>query len=274
MNAITTFPANLSHPVVSWLLCAHVLNDQLKEAIQSCLNQTFREFELLVIANGCQAEEIAAAVQSWFNDDRIRIFTTKIQYLNFSLSFGLHNACAPLIARMDSDDLSKPDRLEHQVAFMRENLNVVVLGSGYEMIDDKGQLQRTVHLPTDNDKIRRALLWGNPICHPSVMFRRSAVLAAGGYIGGIHAEDYDLWARLALDSNNHFANLNECFLCYRVMPVGIARGSRLAYASIAASQFGNFVQGAGLKWAFAAVISMAKGFIKSSPIKHRTREQI
>jgi glycosyltransferase involved in cell wall biosynthesis len=256
-------------PAVSWLLCVHVLNEQLRFAIQSCLDQTFTDFELLVVANGSKAEAIAVAVQSWFgHDPRLRVITTDVRFLTFSLTLGLHHARAPLIARMDSDDLSKPDRLEHQVAFMQSHPNVVVLGSAYELIDADGQPQRTVHLPTENRAIRKAMLWGNPLCHPSVMLRRSVVIAAGGYLGGIHAEDYDLWARLVLNTEHHFANLKESYVGYRVIGVGVARGSRISYASIAASQFRNFVQGAGFIWAVSAGISMCKGFIKSKSVRN------
>jgi len=256
-------------PAVSWLLCTHVLNEQLKHAIQSCIDQTFTDFELLVVANGPNADEIAVAVQSWFGHDaRLRIITTDVKYLTFSLTLGLHYARAPLIARMDSDDLSKLDRLEHQVAFMKEHPEIVVLGSAYQLIDADGKQLKKIHLPTGNFEIRKALVWRNPICHPSVIFRRSAVIAAGGYLGGIHAEDYDLWARLIQNPSNHFANLEESFLYYRTVGVGLARGSRISYASVAASQLRNFVQGAGLIWAFSSIFTTFKAVFKSNANWH------
>jgi glycosyltransferase involved in cell wall biosynthesis len=251
-------------PAVSWLLCSHVVNDQLRAALGSCLDQTFEDFELLVVANGPRASEVAAAVQAWYGaDPRLRVITTETHHLTFSLSLGLHHARAELVARMDSDDLSTSDRLERQVDFMRNHPDVVVLGSAYTLIDDDGRHIRTVSLPTSNAAIRRGLLRGNPICHPSTIFRRSAILAAGGYLGWLLAEDYDLWSRLACDPANVFANLPEVLTFYRANGVGIARRARGAYASMAASQFRNFAMGEGAEWGAAAMVSTLKAVVSS-----------
>ena len=246
-------------PRVSWLLCSNVLNDHLRFSIQSCFNQTFQDFELIFVANGPQSTDIAAIVNSWFgSDSRLRIFSTNVTHLNFSLNLGLHHARSALIARIDSDDLNKPDRLENQVAFMDQHADVVVLGSAFDIIDLEGRLVRSVSMPIENKKIRSAMVWRNPLCHPSVMFRTSVVKATGGYLGGIYAEDYDLWSRLILDPTNRFANLTESCIGYRSVGVGFARGSRVAYASMAAAQFRNFVLGAGFIWLLASFITFAK----------------
>ncbi|WHZ12928.1 MAG: hypothetical protein OJF60_003369 [Burkholderiaceae bacterium] len=255
-------------PTVSWLLCTNVADAQLRLALQSCLDQTYTDFELLVVANGSSANDIANMVRVWIGSDpRVRVLTTDVRHLIFSLSFGLHHARAQLVARMDSDDLSTRDRLERQVAFMRQHPEVVVLGSAYELIDAEGRPQRVVRLPTGDREIRRALLRGNPLCHPSVMFRRQVVMDAGGYLGGLHAEDYDLWARLSVESTNLFANLQEVCIGYRDVGVGVARRSRRAYASMAASQFRNFVTGAGVAWGLAALLSTLKAFMRSKPVQ-------
>lgn len=252
-------------PAVSWLLCTHVGGEQLRLALDSCLDQSFTDYELLVVANGYSSQEVAATVHAWVgHDPRVRIFSTEVRHLIFSLSLGLHHARAPLIARMDSDDLSKIYRLERQVAFMHGHPEVAVLGSAYEMVDAEGRPQKKVLLPTSDVEIRRALLRGNPLCHPSVMFRRKVVLDAGGYLGGLHAEDYDLWVRLFNDPVNQFANLPDVCLSYRNVGVGTARRSRSAYASMAATQFRNFINGRGWPWAFAAARSTLKALIRSS----------
>ena len=255
-------------PAVSWLLCTHVADEQLRQAMQSCLNQSFTDFELLVVVNGASANDVAARVRLWFGgDSRVRLLITEVRHLTFSLGLGVHCARADLIARMDGDDLSRPDRLKRQVEFMELHPEITVLGSAYDLIDCDGILQQTVLLPTEDSGIRKALFRGNPICHPSVMFRRDAVLAIGGYLGGIYAQDYDLWARLAANPNNRFANLCEVCLSYRTEGAGRARRSRRAYASMAASQFRNFVQSAGFAWGLAALLSTAKAFVYSVPIR-------
>lgn len=255
-------------PAVSWLLCSYLVNDHLKLAIDSCLNQTFNDFELVFVANSPMAHKVAEYVREWYGTDpRVRIFTTPIRQLSFSLSLGLHHARAPLIARMDSDDISSPDRLERQVAFMNQHPEVAVLGTFYEVIDNYGLVQKKVTLPVTDRAIRNGLLSGNPICHPTVMLRRQYILDVGGYLGGPYAEDYVLWARLSLNPMIHFANLPQVCLGYRAISVGAARRSRLAYATMASSQFQNFLVGAGLSWIFSAILSVLKLIMRSSPVR-------
>ena len=252
-------------PAVSWLLCTHVANAQLRQAVQSCLVQSFTDFEVLLVINGSAAVDLANMVKVWFGaDQRVRIFTTEVRHLTFSLSLGLHHARADLVARIDSDDLSTPDRLARQVAFMREHPEVAVLGSAYQIIDANERAQETVNLPLKDAAVRRALLWGNPLCHPSVMFRRQVVLQVGGYLGGLHAEDYDLWLRLASNPAIKFANLEVVCLGYRSVGAGTARRARSGYASMASAQFRHFVNGFGIRWLLAALVSTLKAFVRSN----------
>jgi glycosyltransferase involved in cell wall biosynthesis len=241
-----------------------VADEQLRLAVQSCLDQDFEDFELILIVNGVKAREVLSAVATWFgHDQRIRIFCTEVRHLIFSLSLGLHHARGELVARMDSDDLSTPDRLARQVEFMRMHPGVAVLGTAYTLIDSNGVTTKTVHPPALNADIRRAMLWRNPICHPSVMFRRKVVLEVGGYLGGLHAEDYDLWLRLAAHPAYKFANLAEVCLGYRVIGVGTARRARSAYATMAGAQMQQFVNGQGWRWILAALASVAKALVRT-----------
>ena len=254
---------NGTMPAVTWLIAAHIANDHLKTALESCLNQTVTDFECLLIANGTDAKQVAEQVTTWFgSDDRLRVITTDVRHLNFSLSLGLHLARGPLIARMDADDVSLPNRLEHQLKFMSSNPSVAVLGTQYEVIDQAGQVIEAVNLPTTDLAIRKRLYFGNPFCHPSVMLRRGVILEAGGYLGGLHAEDYDLWARLARSENITFANLPICLLQYRSAGIGVARRACSAYATMGAAQFANFATGTGWRWGVAAIISWGKAMIR------------
>jgi glycosyltransferase involved in cell wall biosynthesis len=258
--------ASSKRPLVSWVLCADVLDEHLWEALASCFSQSFTNFECIVVANGDDAEEIEKSVKGWFGKDiRLRVFVTKIKYLTFSLSLGLHHARGDLIARMDGDDIALPDRLLRQVNFMMANPNVTVLGSDYEFIDAEGQCLNLVKMPKDDISIRKELLKANPFCHPSVMYRRQSVIDIGGYLGGTYAQDYDLWCRLALDPTVVFANLPTVCLRYRVSSGGRARRAQWAYASMAGAQFRNFVAGAGWAWLLASFMSATKVFIRADP---------
>src|SRR6266705_4952482 len=200
-------------PAVSWLLCTHVADEALRRAIASCLDQSFTDFELLLVANGPQNAHVAATVAGWFGEEpRLRVLSTDFRYLIFSLNLGLHYARGELVARMDSDDLAYHERLARQFEFMQTHPQVAVLGSAYDIIDIAGHALRRVVPPLADADIRRALLRGNPLCHPSVMLRRRVVLNAGGYLGSLDGEDYDLWSRLALDHSLQFANLSESLI--------------------------------------------------------------
>ncbi len=250
---------NTHTPKVSWLLCSNIANDQLRMAIDSCLNQSFENFELIVVANGKHASEVALLIETWFpNESRLRIFKTDIQHLNFSLSLGLHYARAELIARMDSDDVSYRHRLSLQVEFMENNPAVVVLGTAYELIDSVGNKMQKVTPYLSDLEIRKELPYLNPMCHPTVMFRRSAVLSVGGYLGFIYSQDYDLWLRLAADFQNKFANMPDVCLGYRAVSTGTARKARSAYAAMAASQVYAGLMGCRLQWFLGLFISMTK----------------
>ena len=254
-----------NHPEISWLLCSNVADKALRQAIASCLDQSFTDFELLLVANGPQHADVASMVAGWFGDDpRIRVLTTDVRHLIFSLNLGLHHARGEFIARMDGDDVAYHERLAQQYNFMKTQPQIAVLGSAYELIDADGRVLSRVELPLTDRDIRRALFRGNPFCHPAVMMRRRVVLDAGGYFGGLHAEDYDLWCRLALDRSLQFANLRDALIGYRAIPVGFARRARSAYASVAAAQWRNFVAGAGLAWAGAALLTMAKATLRSA----------
>ena len=231
---------------------------QLKDALQSCIYQTFYDFELLVIANGGKANEVVSSAREWFGtDSRVRIISTPIQHFTFSLSLGIHYAKGQFIARMDADDIAYSFRLEKQYQFFENNPDLVILGTAYDLIDLDGLVVGTIYPPQSDRKIHQELLFRNPICHPSMMMRKQVLLDAGGYLGVLQAEDYDLWLRLSSNPRNRFANLSDVCMAYRNNGAE-ARGSRLAYASQGASQFGYFLMGRGWQWIFAAGISLAK----------------
>jgi hypothetical protein len=131
------------------------------------------------------------------------------------------------------------------------------------VIDESGSIKRQVNLPLTDAKIRRHLQTTNPLCHPSVIFRRDAVLNVGGYLSGLHAEDYDLWLRLTMDNNMEFANLPDICLSYREVGISGVRRARSAYASVAGSQFRFFLLDGRVKWLVAVMVTIFKLVFRS-----------
>jgi GT2 family glycosyltransferase len=203
-------------PAVSVILPVFNGERFVREAVASILSQTFNDFELIVIDDGSSdhTPEILAALAK--QDDRLRLITRPNRGLVASLNEGLAAARAPLIARMDHDDVSLPHRLAAQVRRMNHEPELVCLGGGQMMIDSAGRDLRVVMPPADHLEIDRRLLAGHgAICHPSAMIRRAALDKAGHYRADFYpAEDLDLWLRLA--EVGKLANLQDVVLRYRI----------------------------------------------------------
>jgi len=251
-------------PRATFLLCTNRSDPLLDRAILSCLKQTEQDFEILIVTNGANAHAIASELKSRFGHEvRVRIFSTEVRHLNFSLALGLHLARAPLVARIDADDVSAADRLALQIAFMHAHPDVGVLATGYELIDADGSVLSRVIPPTSDEAIRRQFYYRNPVCHPSVMIRVSAIRQIGGYLGGHHAEDYDLWCRLLVDGKWRISAIPQPLMRYNSDPTGLARRSRSAYVSMASTQVACLLMSKDPRWLLGVLVSIWKLLVRS-----------
>lgn len=184
-------------------------------AVQSIVAQTFADWCLLVVEAG-NAQETTEILRT-FGDDRIRHITmANSSNLTEQLNYGLGATSSEIIVRMDADDLCQPGRITRQVAFLDENPDVDVVGSWLEGIDEHGKSLGLRRYPATHAEISRTLPLYNCLGHPSVAFRRTSVLNAGGYdLPGRPAQDYELWCRMAA-KGYRFANLAEPLLRYRL----------------------------------------------------------
>lgn len=251
----------VAKPLVSVMLCTNQIDDYFEVALASVLNQTLRDIEVLVIANGAATSEFQWLVHT-ASDPRIQVLQTDMRGVTFSRNLALHAASADLIAVLDADDIAYPERLQKQYDFMVSHPEVTVLGGNYDTIDANGYKVSTSNLPLGNSIIRSKLVTSNPICHPTTMFRRDAAMAVGGYSGGL-AQDYELW--VALQANPHiiFINMPEPLIGYRVPIVSKARMSRRAYAQVASAQWRQFALTKQPRWFFASLVSVAKAWFRS-----------
>lgn len=246
-------------PTVTFLLCAHEINGYLDEAIDSCLNQSFQDFEFVIVANGPFAKEVYCYIDSkWNNKPCIRLFITNLSGLQASLNIGLHFARGEFIARMDSDDISVFNRIEQQVLFLKSNPSITILGSYYTLMDVDSSPLLDIKVPLRDSLIRFQLYFFNPICHPSVVFRRGDIIACGGYPHAEHAEDYALWSMLSLNPRIRFANFPSPLLLYRSHPIYQARYSPKAYLSVCITQFRCFLATANPLWLIGFIYGLSK----------------
>ncbi len=248
-------------PVISVVICTNRIDDFFYRAIDSILNQEFKSIEIILVLNGEATKSLNILVDRFDVYSQIRVIGTSIAYLNHSLNLGIENALGKYIARMDADDIAYPDRLAIQFEFLEKHPEIAVCGTWFSLIDSKDAPFELVKLPIDDAAIRRSAFMRNPMCHPTVMFRRDIVGNAGGYLGGLYAEDYDLWLRLMATPGVLFANIPQVLLGYRAIPGGMARRSALAYASVAGAQWGSFVRSGDPRWLLAALLTCVKRWL-------------
>lgn len=188
----------------------------LQSALDSVLVQTFRDFELIAVDDGSTDGSLAVLLRC--RDSRLRVLcNARNQGVIASLNRGLVEARGEYVARVDADDPSHPERFAKQVDFLDRNPDVVLIGARHRAVDDRGRVidVEPDARPTAHDEIFPTLLAKNVFVHSAVMFRRAAVVAAGGYDPRAqHAEDYDLWLRLS--ERHRVANLPEILVDWRV----------------------------------------------------------
>jgi hypothetical protein len=189
------------------------------EALRSVLDQTLRDLELVVVDDGSSDRTGDILRELAAHDERVRIQPARGDGLVPALNEGCALATAPLLARMDADDVAEPARLARQVEAMDADPTLLLLGTAVTQIDDRGTAFATVMYPADpGDELLRR----NCFAHPTVVIRRDPFDHAGGYRDVFpHAEDYDLWLRLA--ELGRVANLQEPLLRYRVHPGQVTR---------------------------------------------------
>lgn len=169
----------------------------IEASVASILRQTLPAFGLLVVDDGSTDGTPLVLARLAAADARIRVLRQDALGLVPALNRGLAEARAPFVARMDADDIADPDRLQRQLAVLQAAPSVALVGSAWRVVDAGGRVRRVMHPPETDAGIRAALARANVLAHPTVMYRRDAVLAVGGYRPAfVLAEDYDLWLRL------------------------------------------------------------------------------
>lgn len=186
--------------------------EYLQQALESVVNQTLPPNEIVLVKDGILTEGLDRCIES-FRSRCPGLFKILDFKQNRGLGCALHDgvlACGyEYVARMDSDDIAKPDRFEKQMGYLRKNPEVAVLGSWTkEFSTDPGQPDSVNILPCSDEDIRKYAKQRNPFRHMTVIFKKEAVLASGNYRDFLWFEDYNLWVRV-LRHGYKTANLPE-----------------------------------------------------------------
>lgn len=207
-------------PLVTVLMPAYNAEKYITAAINSVLQQTFTNFELLVINDG-SADSTEAIINS-FTDNRIRLINQTNQGVAAALNIGLLNAKAELIARFDADDLCTANRLQLQYDFLSANPDYIIVGADADYINNDDEYIFTGRLPAYvNEDIQHLNYARCPFIHSAVMYRKKYILEAGGYNIHAHAfEDHLLWSKIIRQNKTH--NLSETLIKVRLNPASVS----------------------------------------------------
>jgi glycosyltransferase involved in cell wall biosynthesis len=211
----------MNAPAISVVMSVNNGEAYLAEAVDSILGQTFRNFEFVIIDDGSK-DGTARILEGYAKHDaRVRVITQDNRGRVSSLNRGMEIAQAPLIARMDADDVALPERFERQVRFLEAHPEIGLLGTAVQLIGPKGQPMGLYKPDTEDQKLREVMMKGCPFRHPTILMRKEIVIAVGGYRKALlDADDYDLWMRMA--ERTKIANLSDALLRYRTHPAQVS----------------------------------------------------
>lgn len=218
---------NINTPLISVIMSAFNAEKYLKEAIDSILNQSFADFELIIVNDG--SEDTTETIILSYNDMRIKYLkNTENKGLVYSLNRAIDHGKGYYYARMDADDICEIERFSRQINYLNNHPEVGVLGTYAQIIDEKGGFLGKFETPIEDYQIRQKLFLDSPFIHPTVMFRRDILTDQRYDVKFYRLEDYELWVRLA--KKTQFHNLPESLLRYRIVPTSETRlMNKIAY---------------------------------------------
>lgn len=187
--------------------------EYLRIAIDSMLNQTVAPDEIVLVEDGPLTDDLYAVLDEYPMLHRVKNETNL--GLGLALNVGLKECRNELVARMDTDDISVPERCKLQLHFLNNNRDVSIVGGQIEeFIEETSNVVGKREVPTVDNELKEFMKKRCPFNHMSVMFRKSDVLEVGNYQDWFWNEDYYLWIRLAL-ANKKFSNLSETLVKVR-----------------------------------------------------------
>ena len=251
-------------PKISVIMSVYNGERYVSEAIESILNQTFADFEFIIVNDG--STDGSLEIIQTYNDTRIRLLNNETNLgIPRSSNKALEQARAQYIARMDADDVSVPNRFELQLKYFEEHPQTALVGTDIYTIDDAGKVLWEIRFPSNLS--RSLLLQGNKICHGSIMFKKEIIDRLGMYNELFaYSVDYELYLRIAQYYN--VSNLNTPLYKWRAHSGNISfvqRREQILYAILARKLAQNELGG--------EVLGLIKGKGISELCPHLTKEE-
>lgn len=202
-------------PAITVLVPVYNAREFIARAIQSILHQTFTDFELLLIDDASTDDSVEVMRSVAGTDPRARLVLRPHEGYTKVLNFGLAVARGEFVARMDADDIARPNRLAEQVAYLKSHTRCAVVGGHVRCFTRENEPGEVTYYPLTDAEIRRLLPTRSCFAHPATMIRKSALPAGEPYRPPLEpAEDYDLWLRLS--ERHDLANIDRVVLDYRI----------------------------------------------------------
>jgi glycosyltransferase involved in cell wall biosynthesis len=204
-------------PTVSVIMAVKNGGHEVRQAVESILNQTLTDFEFIIINDGSTDETLKVLAE--YQDPRIHVYSQENEGLARSLNRGLSLAVGTYIARQDHDDISLPTRLEKQVAYLKNHPDCGLLGTAAEIWGPDGPLNRRHEHPQDAATLTFDLIFNNPFVHTSWMFPSKVISYIGFYTIDPEREppeDYEYVSRISQQFS--VANLADAMVIYREFP--------------------------------------------------------
>ena len=243
-------------PKISCLMAVNRYDQFVPAAIRSVLEQTYSDFEFIILTNGDPG--IQEAIRSEFNDPRIHVTYSPIQQLGHNLNKGLELARGEYIARMDADDVSMPNRFSEQVSLLDQRPDLVLVSSRTFYIDEQGRdLAGPKRAPA---WVNRRLWLKSAINHSAAMFRKREIMEVGGYAAGV-AQDYELWLRLDRRHPGFFEIMDRCHLKFR-NHAGQTRGRAEGFGASAGFLLREFVVRRDVRFLLGSFLMVVRGFLR------------
>jgi len=207
---------SVQNSLLTVVLPVYNAQEFVRPSVESILDQTYTDFDFIIIDN-CSTDASFDILREYVEkDDRVCLHRNdRNMGFVYSLNKGNQLATTEYVARMDADDVSTPDRLEKQIRFLLENpeIDVVTCWNG-QFDTDPGVVWFTIKSPATHEELSKLARFRDPISHPACIYRRSAVLAVGGYEERGTLEDWLLWAKM-MQEGYRFACIQEVLYKFR-----------------------------------------------------------
>lgn len=208
--------------LISVILPVYNGEEYLDEAIQSILNQTYTNFEFIIINDGSTDKSLEIIKKYKEKDQRIVVISRENKGLIATLNEGIQKAKGKYIARMDQDDISLAKRFEEQIKFLEKNHEIGACGTWVEVFGENIKTKKW-KLSCSNKRLKAELLFSSCFAHPSVMIKKNILIENNIFYDKnfLHVEDFHLWSILSKKTN--FTNINKILFRYRIIDTSITR---------------------------------------------------